>query len=264
VGSPSNAFGDPDRAPNAKGRKPEELAAFQKTHGGIWRFDPNKTNQAQTDGVHFSSGHRHIVALGWNPTANALFVVQHGRDQLNTVAPQFFTDDDNAELPAEEMHIVQEGAYLGWPYTYYDPMKKQRMMGPEYGGDGKKTAEPGKYPNPLVAFPAHWAPLGIVFYTAEQFPAHYRRGAFVAFHGSWNRAPKPQKGYKIAFVPSDEKGMPLGTYEIFADNFAGREEIVSPGDATYRPCGVAVGPDGSLYVTETEKGRIWRIIYDGK
>ena len=261
VGSPSNAYGDPDRARGAKGKDPTE---FLKTHGGIWRFDPAKANQAQADGFHFTTGHRHIIALAWNPLSKALFGVQHGRDQLSTVDPEHYNDDDNAELPAEVMHVLKEGTHLGWPFTYWDPLKKARMLAPEYGGDNQKRAEAGKYPDPLVAFPAHWAPMQMTFYAREQFPAKYRGGAFIAFHGSWNRAPRPQKGYQIAFVPFDEKGVPRGDYETFADGFAGRDVIENPGDARFRPCGVAVGPDGSLYVADSVKGRVWRIIHTGE
>jgi mono/diheme cytochrome c family protein len=101
-------------------------------------------------------------------------------------------------------------------------------------------------------------------YTGSQFPEKYRNGLFIAFHGSWNRAPRPQAGYKIAFVPFDAKGMPTGDYETFADGFAGVEYFTNTNEARYRPSGVAVGPDGSLYVCETEKGRVWRIVYTGE
>jgi mono/diheme cytochrome c family protein len=137
------------------------------------------------------------------------------------------------------------------------------MVAPEFGGDNRKKDASGKYPDPLVSLPAHWAPMQMAFYTGSQFPKRYRNGAFVASHGSWNRAPLPQAGYKVVFVPFDEQGMPLGNYEVFADNFAGLAIIRSPADARYRPCGVAVGADGSLYVADSEKGRVWRIIYSG-
>jgi len=103
----------------------------------------------------------------------------------------------------------------------------------------------------------------MAFYQGTQFPAKYRGGAFIAFHGSWNRAPRPQKGYNVTYVPFDAKGMPVGTYEVFADGFSGRDQFTSPRDARFRPGGLAVGPDGSLYVSDTEKGRIWRIFYTG-
>jgi mono/diheme cytochrome c family protein len=171
---------------------------------------------------------------------------------------------DNAERVAEVLHVVREGSNFGWPYSYWDPIKKARMVAPEFGGDNRKRVEPDPYDPPLVEFPGHWAPLQMTFYTATQFPEKYRGGAFVTFHGSWNRAPRPQGGYQVAFVPFDAKGMPTGTYETFADGFPGRAEFVNTGDARYRPAGIAVGPDGSLYITETEKGRIWRVIYMGE
>jgi mono/diheme cytochrome c family protein len=93
---------------------------------------------------------------------------------------------------------------------------------------------------------------------------------FLAFHGSWNRAPRPQAGYKIVFIPFGKDGMPVGktetgegTYEEFATGFPGVDYFTNTRDAKYRPAGVAVGPDGSLYISETEKGRIWRVIYTG-
>ncbi|HYD83862.1 MAG TPA: PQQ-dependent sugar dehydrogenase [Opitutus sp.] len=260
VGSPSNALGQPDRALGAKGQDPTE---FLKTHGGYWRFDPDKPDQTQADAHHVSTGHRHSTTIALNPVSKKLFIALHGRDQLNTVAPQFFTEEDNAENPAEVFHVLRDGADFGWPTTYYDPRTKQRKLNPEYGGDGKKLDESGKFDAPLIAFPAHWAPMQLAFYAGQQFPAKYRNGAFLAFQGSWNRAPKPQQGYKVVFIPFDEKGMPVGTYEPFADNFAGASEIASPGDAKHRPNGVAVGPDGSLYISDSSAGRIWRIIYTG-
>jgi glucose/arabinose dehydrogenase/cytochrome c5 len=260
VGSPSNSLGNPDRQKGAKG---EDATEFLKTHGGFWRFDPNKTNQTQADGFHYSTGHRHVMAVVWSPKAQTFLMVMNGRDQLYPVGAEHYTEEDNAELPAEEMHVLKEGSNFGWPYTYWDGIKKARMVSPEFGGDNQKRAEPGKYPDPVIAFPAHWAPLQAVYYDGTQFPAKYRGGVFVAFHGSWNRAPKPQKGYNVTFVPLDDKGVPNGTYEVFADAFSGRTEFTSPDDARYRPAGVAVGPDGSLYVTDSEKGRVWRIFYTG-
>jgi|GEM_PF-27980 len=262
VGSPSNGFGTPDRKEGAKGSDPTQ---FLKTHAGFWRFDAKQPNQAFSDGFHYSTGMRHAVSVAWNPVSKALFAVMMGRDQLSTVAPQYYDALDNAERVAEELHRIDEGANLGWPFTYYDPIKKARMLSPEYGGDNRKRVEAGKYPDPLVAFPAHWAPLQMTFYTGTHFPKKYQGGAFVAFHGSWNRAPMPQAGYQVCFVPFDEKGNPTGTYDIFADGFSGQDRpFINVNEARYRPCGVAVAPDGTLYLSETEKGRIWRIIYTGQ
>ncbi len=261
VGSPSNAYGGAkDRALGAKGEDPTE---FLKTFGGYWSFDADKPDQTQADGRHVSTGHRHSTTIALNPVSKQLYVALHGRDQLNTVAPQFYSAEDNAENPAEVLHVLTEGANFGWPFTYWDTRAKQRKLNPEYGGDGKKLAEAGKYPDPDVAFPAHWAPMQLAFNTGSQFPAKYRNGGFIAFHGSWNRAPRPQQGYRVAFIPVDANGKPTGEYETFADNFAGKAELASPGDAKYRPNGVAFGPDGSLYVSDSQVGRIWRIFYTG-
>jgi len=261
VGAPYNVYSKPDRQLGAKGLDATE---FQKTFGGFWLFDPNKLNQTQADGVRFSTGHRHALALAWNTVSKQFFMVQMGRDNLNVVDPANYDTLDNAERVAEVMHVIREGSNFGWPYSYWDPIKKARMVAPEFGGDNRKRVEPDPYDPPLVAFPGHWAPLQMTFYTATQFPEKYRGGAFVTFHGSWNRAPRPQGGYQVAFVPFDAKGMPTGNYEAFADGFTGRSEFVNTGDARYRPAGVAVGPDGSLYITESEKGRIWRVIYTGE
>jgi glucose/arabinose dehydrogenase len=261
IGSPYNVYSKPDRQLGAKGMDPTE---FQKTYGGFWRFDANALNQTQGDGTRYSTGHRHALALAFHPVSKQFFMVQMGRDNLNVVDPAHYDALDNAERVAEVMHVIREGSNFGWPFSYYDPIKKAHMLAPEFGGDNIKKVDPDPYDQPLVAFPGHWAPLQMAIYTGTQFPQRYRNGAFVTFHGSWNRAPRYQGGYKVAFVPFDEKGMPTGTYETFADGFAGKAEFVNTGDARFRPAGVAVGPDGSLYITETEKGRIWRVIYTGE
>jgi mono/diheme cytochrome c family protein len=241
-----------------------DATEFQKTYGGFWRFDANKLNQTQADGTRFSTGHRHSLALIWNDVSKNFFMVQMGRDNLNVVDPVHYDELDNAERVSEVMHLLREGSNLGWPYSYWDPIKKAHMVAPEFGGDNFKRVDPDPYDKPVIAFPGHWAPIGITLYNGTQFPARYRGGAFIAFHGSWNRAPRIQGGYQVAFVPFDEKGMPVGTYETFANGFAGKAEFVNTGDARFRPVGVAVGPDGSLYISETEKGRIWRVIYTGE
>lgn len=252
IGSPYNVYSEGDRSFGAKGMDATE---FLNKHGGFWRFDPNKLNQTFEDGFHFSTGHRHSIALAWQPVAKEFFMAMMGRDQMNVIAPDYYDELDNAERVSEEMHRLKEGTNIGWPYTYWDPIKQARMVSPEFGGDNRKRAEVGKYDEPVIAFPAHWAPLQMAFYAGEQFPASYRGGAFVAFHGSWNRAPRPQDGYNVCFVPFDEKGAPTGKYEVFAAN---------AGPSRFRMGGVSVGPDGSLYISETDRGRIWRIIYTGE
>jgi glucose/arabinose dehydrogenase len=187
--------------------------------------------------------------------------MQHGRDGLFQMFPEQYNAEEGAELPAEEMFRVKKDSDFGWPYCYFDQYQKKKILAPEYGGDKKKQGRCANVDTPVVAFPGHWAPNALVFYTGDQFPARYKEGAFIAFHGSWNRAPLKQKGYKVVFVPFKD-GKASGEYEVFADGFAGSEELDSPGDALARPCGLAQGPDGSLYISDSVKGTIWRVTYN--
>ena len=242
---------------NVKGEYPcQQLIEF----GGIWKFDEKKLKQYQTDGERFATGLRSVVAISWNDDDNSLYALQHGRDYLYGHAPQYFTPWQNAVLPAEEFVVINEGDNFGWPYTYYDSFKNKKMKAPEYGGDGK--TEVIGYSNPMMGFPAHWAPNDLLFYKGNQFPERYKKGAFVAFHGSTNRNPYPQAGYIVAFIPF-ENGKPNGQFEVFADGFAGRDTLKEMSEATYRPVGLAEGPDGSLYISESKVGKIWRIVFKG-
>lgn len=258
VGSPSNTCQENDRALRSPGLDPcPELERY----AGIWRFSADTPGQTQADGQRYATGIRNAVAITWHD--GALYAAQHGRDQLNNNWPDLFTEEQNAELPAEEFLRVTEGADFGWPYCYYDPVQGKKVLAPEYGGNGQEVGRCADVPEPLVAFPGHWAPNAVAFYTGNQFAERYRGGAFIAFHGSWNRAPLPQQGYQVAFVPF-ANGQPSGNYETFADGFKGTETLASPGDARFRPTGLAVGPDGSLYIADSVQGRIWRVVYTGR
>jgi glucose/arabinose dehydrogenase len=190
-------------------------------------------------------------------------VVQHGRDQLHQFFPELYTEQQSADLPAEEFLLVHDGEDFGWPYCYYDPFQNEKVLAPEYGGDGTVIGRCEDKGKPIMAFPGHMAPNDLLFYTGDQFPEKYHHGAFIAFHGSWNRAPVEQEGYHVVFVPFDGD-LPSGDWEVFADGFAGVEFVKSPRDAVHRPTGLALGPDGSLYVSDSRKGTIWRIMYLGE
>jgi glucose/arabinose dehydrogenase len=257
IGAPSNACQRRERTEGSPGVDP---CPQLRRHAGIWRFSAAKIGQSMADGDHFASGIRNAVAIAWNPLAGHLYVVQHGRDQLRQLWPQLYSVEMGAQLPAEEFFQVDRGDNFGWPYCYYDQLQGKKVLAPEYGGDGRKIGRCGRFQKPIAAFPGHWAPNGLLFYTADQFPKHYRGGAFIAFHGSWNRAPLPQKGYKVVFVPFSG-GAPSGAGKDFATGFAGEKTVRSPGEARFRPMGLAQGPDGSLYISDTKKGRIWRVRY---
>ncbi len=257
IGSPTNSCQVEDRTPGSPGQDP---CPQLETRGGIWRFAANREGQTQSDGERFATGLRNVVALALNPNNGGLYGVQHGRDQLAQNWSEYFNEAQSAEKPSEELVRIERGTDFGWPYCYHDPELGKLVLAPEYGGDGQRVARCSDKNDPLMAFPAHWGPDGLLFYTGEQFPAKYRGGAFIAFHGSWNRAPLPQAGYKVVFVPF-RGDVPAGDYEIFADGFAGEDK--SPRGARHRPIGLAQGPDGSLYVSDDSGGRIWRIMYRG-
>ncbi len=256
-GTPTNSCQEQNNKRESPGLNP---CPQLERGGGIWRFAADGKLQDQVrDGERYVTGTRNVVALEWNDDVDRLYFVMHGRDSLDILWPKKFTREQRVELPAEEFHVAEAGDNFGWPYTYYDHQKAARMLGPEYGGDGEIKAD-GDYKDPLIGFPGHWAPNDLIFHSGTNVPERYRGGAFIAFHGSWNRIPLPQAGYNVVFVPM-ENGQPSGDWEIFADGFAGAEEIRSPADANFRPTGLAEGPDGAIYLAEDKVGRIWRITW---
>ena len=258
-GSPSNSCQVKNRAFESPGRKPcPEL----QTRAGVWRYDTKKTGQMFSSRERYATGLRNPEALAIQPRDGAVFAVVHGRDQLSENWPKLYTVEQQNELPAEILARITEGADFGWPSCYFDAMQAKQVLGPEYGGDGgKAVGECAMKGRPDMAFPAHWAPDSLTFYSGTAFPQKYQGGAFVAFHGSWNRNPK-QAGYLVAFVPFAD-GKPSGMYEEFVTGFAGKEPPADPAQAAHRPMGLAAGPDGALYVSDDVNGRVWRITYLG-
>ena len=256
IGSPSNACQEQPRGVGSSGLDP---CPQLEDRAGIWRFDAGRTGQLQEDGSRFASGLRNTVALRTHPSG-ALFGVIHGRDQLSALWSELYTHPESAEKPAEEFVRIEEGDNFGWPYCYFDPTTDTKVLGPEYGGNGVVTGRCAEMKDPLIDFPAHWAPNDLEFYTGTQFPEEYQGGAFIAFHGSWNRSPEPQGGYNVVFAPF-EGDSPKGTWEVFADGFAGSD--MSPGGADHRPVGLAVGPDGALYISDSQVGKVWKVMYTG-
>jgi glucose/arabinose dehydrogenase len=257
IGAYSNSCQLVDREKGSPGQQP---CPILDSAGGIWQFKADVPNQTYGDDHRYATGLRNVVGFDWNQQTNSLFVMQHGRDQLSYLFPQYWDSVSSAELPAECMYELHKGSNCGWPYIFYDQFQRKKVLAPEFGGDGKKAGGQDAQ-NPVAAFPGHLAPNGLLFYTGSQFPARYKNGAFIAFHGSWNRAPMPQAGFYVVFVPF-ENGKPTGKWEVFADNFTGGPENTAKGNANHRPCGLAQGPDGSIYVTDdTQRGYIWKISY---
>lgn len=250
-GSPSNACQLKNRVLHSTGKDPcDELA----TRAGLWKYDANRAQQQFSPSERYVTGLRNTVALALRAN-DLLYAVQHGRDQLHENWPERFTPEQGSELPAEILVRVDPGADYGWPYCYYDGLQNRYVLAPEYGGDGKRAERCTAATEPVAVFPAHWAPNGLLFYTGNGLPERYRNGAFIAFHGSWNRI--KQDGYNVVFQPMDQSGKPSGKFEIFADGFAGPNK--SPEGAAHRPTGLAMGLDGALYVSDDQGGRIYRI-----
>ena len=256
-GSASNTCESPNRQPGAKGADP---CIEQQTRGGIWAYHADTLAQTFSPAARWATGIRNTGGMALDASGR-VYATQHGRDQLSQNWPALYTGEQGTELPAEILFSPFKGADFGWPTCYYDPAQRRHVLAPEYGGDGGKMQGrcAGKSP-PVAAFPAHWAPNDVTIHSGNGFPAAYAGGAFIAFHGSWNRAPAPQDGYLVAFQPLSD-GKVSGPWIRFADGFAG--EYREPGRAAHRPAGLAVGPDGALYIADDARGTVWRVTYHG-
>jgi glucose/arabinose dehydrogenase len=256
LGSATNSCQKENRIANSPGYQP---CIELQTRAGTWLYDANKEDQRFSPGERYVTGLRNGEGFAFD-SAGRLFATMHGRDQLSQNWPSLFTADQSAQLPAEEIVQLEKGADFGWPECYYDGIQKKLVLAPEYGGDGKKIGVCADKKDPVASFPGHWAPNDLLIYSGNAFPAAHQGGAFVAFHGSWNRSPDPQGGYNVVFQPLKD-GKPSGPFVVFADGFAGA--VKQPGQAAHRPSGLAMGPDGALYISDDWHGRIWRVTYHG-
>ena len=223
---------------------------------GIWKFRADRPNQSFGDGKRYATGIKNAVGIAWNFKTNSLFATDHGRGGLHGFYPDLYTQKEDGELPAETLYELKENDDAGWPYSYNDAIKKKRILAPEYGGDGEQVGGEDAI-TPIMSFPAHLGPNDLLFYTGDMFPERYKNGAFIAFH---NQSPELKKGFLVAFVPFKD-GKPDGDWEIFLDNFAGID-LANPTDALqHRPCGLAQGPDGALYIADDFGGSIFKVTY---
>lgn len=184
----------------------------------------------------FASGMRNAVGLTIHPWTGAVWATNNARDLMG----------DN--LPPDSLHRVVEGSDYGWPECHAGTIPDLDL--------GSAESCQG-VPEPVLTLQAHSAPLGLVFYDGDSFPERYRGGLFIAYHGSWNRT--IPTGYKVVFVPFDN-GEPSGEIEDFATGWLHPETF----DVAGRPVGLAVGPDGALYISDDKAGAIYRIQHDGR
>lgn len=254
IGLPSNACGNPDRQPGAKGMDP---CPQLETGGGVWRYKADVVGQKFSPKERYATGLRQGVAIAWHD--GHLYLAMNSRDSMDTMFPDLFTPEENQNRPLEPLLLVKEGSVFGWPYCFLDGKTNQMILAPEYGGDGTAVGRCAQFEMPIAGFPAHSAPVDLQFFSHPALPAKYRAGAFVVMHGSWNRAPAPMQGYNILFQPITN-GKASGKYEVFADGFAGKDPLMSPTEAVSRANGIAIGPRGELYITESVKGKTWRVI----
>jgi glucose/arabinose dehydrogenase len=255
-GSASNSCQVANRQLESPGIDPcPELAV----RAGIWRFSARATGQTLESGLRVATETRNVNALAINPADGRLYGAQNGRDQLFENWPNLFDARDDALLPAEELLRIDDGKAYGWPYCYYDGVRNALVLAPEYGGDGRQVGRCATRALPLADYPAHWAPLGMTFYTGDVFGNKYEGGLFIAFHGSRfdPRLQPAGPGYNVVFV-AWQNGKPAGKFEVFADGFAGGDP--SPTGASHRPVSVAEAPDGSIYISDDKGGWIYRVV----
>lgn len=182
----------------------------------------------------FATGLRNAVGLAVHPETGELWASNNGRDLMG---------DDT---PSETIYIIRDGAHYGWPSCH-----SGHIIDPDMGSaDACAGVEP-----PLAEMQAHMAPLGIAFYTGSAFPEAYHGDLFIAQHGSWNR--REPVGYSVMRLPLDGSA-PTGPAEDFASGW-----LRDDGSVDGRPVGLAVGPDGALYISDDKGGFIYRVTYAG-
>jgi len=238
VGSASN---DADEMPDAP---PEGLSAFVAKHasGAAWGAEENRADVLAFDpdggGMKvFATGLRNCSGLTVQPQTATLWCAVNERDALG---------DD---LPPDYATSVKPGAFYGWPWFYIGDHEDPRFK-------GRRADLAASVTVPDVLFQAHSAPLGVTFYEGAQFPAAFRGDAFVAMHGSWNRAKRT--GYKVVRLPFKD-GAPTGEYEDFLVGF-----VADDASVWGRPVDVAVAHDGALLITDDGGGAVWRVAYTGR
>jgi glucose/arabinose dehydrogenase len=242
IGSGSNVGENMDREPEGgieRWASAEPMGASwgaEERRATVLAYDAGATDPAAfaDSERYFATGLRNCSGMTIQPATGELWCVVNERDELG----------DN--LPFDYATSVKEGGFYGWPWYYIGDNPDPRWT------DTPRDDLADDVTVPDVLFQPHSAPLNIAFYEADQFGPEYKGDAFVAMHGSWNRGTRT--GYKVVRLDFDENGEPTGTYEDFLTGF-----VLDDASVWGRPVGVAVGPDGSLFVSEDGSGTIWKV-----
>jgi glucose/arabinose dehydrogenase len=201
--------------------------AAEEGRAAIWEVDPATGSKRL-----FATGLRNPNGMDWQPHSGALWTAVNERDELGS------------DLVPDYMTSVKDGGFYGWPFSYYGQHVDTRV----------KPQDPALVASALVpdyALGPHTASLGLMFYRGQLLGAHYRNGAFVGQHGSWNR--RPHSGYKVIFVPF-ANGEPAGPAQDVLTGF-----LDSEGHARGRPVGVAMDAKGALLVADDVGNTVWRV-----
>jgi len=219
------------------------------TRAGIWRFTPPPKAGGAWVGSRHATGLRNAMALAHDPATGTLWAASHGRDFLNRAWG--WSAEESANQPAELLLRVTRGADFGWPYCMgrWRDSATTLMVAPEYDKQ-EGGAACDRRSQPAAGYPGHWSPMAIAPATAA-LPTAWRNGLFLAFHGSRTRAPLPEAGHMVLFQPFNAAGMPAGEHRIFL------RTTDKPG--SLRPAGVAIAPNGVVYVADDDHARIIRI-----
>src|SRR5262249_3033970 len=149
-----------DRQKGSKGLDP---CPQLEEHGGIWKFKADTPGQTFSKANRYATGLRQPVALDWHD--GSLYAAMNSRDSLDTLYPEHFNAEDNANRPLEPLLLIKPGSAFGWPYCFWDGQTGNYVVAPEYGGDGKQAGRCTEFEKPVAAFPAHYAPVDLMFYS---------------------------------------------------------------------------------------------------